>query len=120
VTGTVDHSGRALLRIRVRYPVSGAETELDAWIDTGFTGELVLPAQQVTRLGLPLGPAVRAGLADGSEVELDTHTCIVDWFGESKRIEAVSNRGQFPLLGVGRLLDRELSIDYRARTLSIS
>ena len=69
MTGTVDSSGRALLRLRMQHPISASETELDAWIDTAFTGELVLPLQQVVLLGFPLGPAVRAGLADGSEVE---------------------------------------------------
>jgi clan AA aspartic protease len=120
MTGTVDSSGRALLRIHVRHPVSKAETELDAWVDTGFTGELVLPLSQITSLGLPLGPAVRAGLADGSEIELDTYTCQLDWFGNWFRIEVVANQGQFPLLGVGLLLNRDLHIDYRAKTVSVS
>lgn len=43
MTGVVDQAGRALLRIRLRRPVAGTESELNAWIDTGFTGELVLP-----------------------------------------------------------------------------
>jgi len=119
VTGTVDGAGRALLRIRVRHPVSAVETELDAWIDTGFTGELVLSQKQVTPLNLPAGPAVRAGLADGSEVELDTHFCLLDWFGEWKGIEVVANQGQFALLGVGLLLGRDLHVSYRAGTLSV-
>jgi predicted aspartyl protease len=68
MTGEVDGSGRALLRVRLRHPTSNIETELDAWVDTGFTGELVVPQPQITALGLPLGPAIRARLADGSEV----------------------------------------------------
>ena len=119
MTGTVDNSRRAIIRIRLRHPNSGKETELDAWVDTGFTGELVLPQQQVVQLDLPLGPAVQAGLADGSEVQLDTHTCLVHWFGEWKRIEVVANQGRFALLGVGLLLERELTINYRSRELSV-
>src|SRR5437588_1184215 len=109
MNGTVDGSGRALLRIRIQHPVSAAETEIDAWVDTGFTGELVIPHQQVMSLNLPLGPAVRAGLADGSEVDLDTYTCHLDWLGQQKRIEVVANQGQSPLLGVGLLLDHRLT-----------
>ncbi len=45
MTGSVDGSGRALVRIRLKNPSDATETELDAWIDTGFTGELVLPQQ---------------------------------------------------------------------------
>jgi clan AA aspartic protease len=120
VTGLVDNSGRALLRIRLQHPVSAAEFELDAWIDTGFTGELVIPLQHVVQFSLPLGSAIRAGLADGSEVELNTYTCRLDWFGEWKQIEIIANAGQFPLLGVGLLLDRALHIDYPDKSLSIT
>ena len=120
MTGLVDNSGRALLRIRLRDPVSATEFELDSWIDTGFTGELVIPLQQVVRFNLPLGSAIRAGLADGSEVELNAYTCLLDWFGEWKQIEVIANEGQFPLLGVGLLLDHALYIDYPGKTLSVT
>ena len=93
MTGIVDNSGRALLRLRIKHPVDATEIELDVWIDTGFTGELVLPQPHVTALALPLGPAVKAALADGSEIQLDTYTCLFDWFGEWKRIEVIANQG---------------------------
>jgi clan AA aspartic protease len=120
MNGSVDTTGRALLRLHIRHPLGATEAELEVWIDTGFTGELVLPRKHVQTLGLPLGPAVTAALADGSEIQLDTYTCIVEWFSESKRVEVVANQGKFPLLGTGLLLDRELHIDYRARTLTVS
>ena len=41
MNGSVDDSGRALVRIRLKHPTDSTEAELDAWIDTGFTGELV-------------------------------------------------------------------------------
>ncbi len=119
MTGSVDGSGRALIRIRLKNPTDATETELDVWIDTGFTGELVLPQQNVASLGLPLGPSVMARLADGSDIHLDTYTCLLEWFDEWKRIEVVANQGQYPLLGVGLLLDRELHIDYRAKTITV-
>ena len=36
------------------------------------------------------------------------------------RLEIVANQGQYPLLGVGLLLDRDLHIDYRAKTVTIA
>jgi len=80
----------------------------------------VLPQSSVTSLGLPLGPAIKAGLADGSEVKLDTYLCQLDWFGKWRQIEVVANQGRFPLLGVGLLLDHDLHIDYRAKTIIVS
>jgi clan AA aspartic protease len=119
MTGRVDDAGRALVRIRLKNPTAATEVELDAWIDTGFTGELVLPQQTVTSLGLPLGPSVMARLADGSEIQLDAHTCLLEWFDEWKRIEVVANQGQHPLLGLGLLLDRELRINYRTKAVFV-
>lgn len=119
MNGNVDGSGRALVRIRLKNPADAAEAEMDAWIDTGFTGELVLSQHHVTSLGLPLGPSVMARLANGSDVQLDTYTCLLEWFGQWKRIEIVANQGNFPLLGVGLLCDRDLHIDYRAKTITI-
>ncbi len=73
MTGTVDSLGRALLRVRLQHPQSAGVVEMDAWIDTGFTGELVIPQQQIAALGLPLGPVVKAILADGSQIDLATY-----------------------------------------------
>jgi clan AA aspartic protease len=119
MTGVVDGSGRALLRVRLRHPTSFVETELDCWIDTGFTGELVVPQGPINALGLPLGPAIRARLADGSEVELETYLCLLEWFGIWKQIEVIANTGPYPLLGVGLLLGHELQIDYRSLVLTL-
>jgi clan AA aspartic protease len=119
MTGSVDGAGRALVRIRLKNPTAGMEAELDAWIDTGFTGELVLPQQTIASLGLPLGPSVMARLADGSDLQLDTHTCLLEWFDEWRRIEVVGNQGHYPLLGVGLLLDRDLRINYRTKEVIV-
>ena len=88
MNGSVDGAGRALVRIQLKNPSKASEAELDAWIDTGFTGELVLPQQIVSSLGLPLGPSIMARLADGSDIQLDTHTCFLKWFDEWRRIES--------------------------------
>jgi len=119
MNGEVDNSGRALIALRLRPSVDAEATPLAAWVDTAFTGELVIPRGMIEKLGLQQSAAVMAGLADGTQVVLDTYSCIVEWFGQDRRVEVVANEGQFPLLGVGLLRDRRLQIDYRSRTLSI-
>jgi hypothetical protein len=37
----IDHSGRALLKLSIRASDSSVGIDVDVWIDTGFTGELV-------------------------------------------------------------------------------
>jgi predicted aspartyl protease len=55
--------------------------EIEAWIDTGFTGELVLPQDQIAALGLPHSAVVTAELGDGSATMLEVYSCLIEWFG---------------------------------------
>jgi len=64
-------------------------------------------------------PAVLAGLADGTQVLLESYSCVIDWMDETRVVEVIENDGQFSLLGVGLLRDRRLEIDYRSRSLVI-
>jgi clan AA aspartic protease len=119
VNGNVDSAGRALVLLRVWSSEDAEPIELTVWIDTAFTGELVIPRERIEALGLPQSAAVLAGLADGRKVVLDSYSCLVDWFGEPRLVEVIANEGQFPLLGVGLLREHRLKIDYRSRTLVI-
>jgi len=119
MNGEVDTAGRAMIVLRVRRSGGGEATALPVWVDTAFTGELVIPRATIERLGLTQSAAVMAGLADGTRVVLQTYSCVVEWFDKERTVEVVENDGQFPLLGVGLLRERRLEIDYRRRTLSI-
>jgi clan AA aspartic protease len=116
----VDLAGRALVEISVRPPNSEQLRKLSAWVDTAFTGELVIPRREIERLDLTQSSAVVAGLADGNEVVLETFSCVVDWFGEERHVEAIESDSQYALLGTGLLRDHKLEVDYRLRTLVIS
>ena len=117
--GRVDSYGRALIAISIRPSDVAAAREIPAWIDTGFNGELVLPRQQIDDLKLASSGTLKAVLADGSEVALQRFSCLVDWFGEQREVEVIENDGQFPLLGVGLLADRDLRISYRNREVTV-
>jgi clan AA aspartic protease len=117
--GHVDRSGRALISIELFPTPDSVSSEVEAWIDTGFTGDLVLPQQQVETLRLEESGTVKAILADGSEVALMTYGCEIEWSGERRHLEVVANDGEFPLLGTGLLLGHELRINYRTGELTI-
>ena len=118
--GIVDDGGRALVSVHVRRLMDSISTAVDVWIDTGFTGELVLPATMIDMLGLQPSGSVDAILADGSQVGLNTYTCVIEWFGNSKTLEVIANDGECPLLGVGLLLGLQLRIDYRNLRLTLT
>ena len=93
---------------------------IEAWIDTGFTGDLVVPQKVIDALALLQSGTVDAVLADGSQIEVKTFTCHVNWFGEERRLEVVANDGDCPLLGVGLLRGLELRANYHTMNLELS
>lgn len=117
--GNVDTGGRSLLRVTLRPNPDKEESTIDVWVDTGFTGDLVLPQSVIESLGLTKSGSVDALLADGSQTVLNTFTCLIEWFGVQRTLEVIANEGVYPLLGVGLLLGLELRIDYRNFTLSL-
>ena len=93
--------------------------QIQAWIDTAFNGELVMPRSLIQTIGLTQSAAVEAILADGNPVMLESFSCVLAWFGEDRAVEVVANDGEFPLLGVGILLGHKLTVDYVSRIVSI-
>ncbi len=117
--GLVDSAGRALIKVELRKSVESESTSIEVWIDTGFTGDMVVPATSIERLGLEPSGSVEAILADGSQITLNTYTCLIDWFGTIRTLEIIANDGEYPLLGVGLLIGLELRVDYRNLLLSL-
>ncbi len=119
MNGRVDAGGRGLVRITVKATAQSLPMQSEAWIDTGFTGDLVLPQATISSLNLPQSGTVGAELGDGSVTVMNTYTCLIDWFGKEEQIQVISNNGQYPLLGVGLLCDHKLTVDYPSQLLSI-
>jgi clan AA aspartic protease len=110
--GNVDSGGRSLLSVTLRSGRGQAEMGIEVWIDTGFTGDLVVPQSVIDALGLVKSGSIDAVLADGSQTVLNTFSCVIDWFGVQRTLEVIANEGSYPLLGVGLLLGLELRVDY--------
>lgn len=120
MTGRLDGNGRALLRVPVAATAGGPRTDIEAWVDTAFTGGLTMPRAMAAGLGLAAGVSGIALLADGSQVTLDSFACYVDWFGSTDRVQAVATDAAYPLLGTELLAGRRLVIDYTAGTVELT
>jgi clan AA aspartic protease len=118
--GEVDAAGRALLDLALKPAPEAEDQVITAWIDTGFTGDLVLPLSIIEQLALPFSGAVEAILADGSKVNLKVYVCFIQWFNDLLELEVVANDGACPLLGIGLLRERDLRINYRSRTITVT
>ena len=98
---------QAIIHVEVRGE-SGWE-EVEAAIDTGFSGFLALPASIVARLDLEPRSETQIRLADGSDVSLRVHRAVVLWNREERTIE-VLQADSGPLLGMALLHGSEVKM----------
>ena len=108
ITGSVTADREAVIRLKVRGP-QGQEQEIEAVIDTGFTGFLTLPPALIASLGLPWRGFGEAVLGDGSLHTFDVYRASVDWDGQERTIEADAADTE-PLVGMGLIYGYELRI----------
>ncbi len=111
IQGEVNDAYEAVISLTVQGPL-GQATEVEAVIDTGFTGFLSLPTALVTELGLPFLTNESAMLADGSLVRFNVHDVTTLWDGQAKRVYA-HIADATPLVGMRMLDEHDLSIQVR-------
>jgi clan AA aspartic protease len=87
----------------------GREREVEAIVDTGYTGSLTLPSEVVFDLDLPYRRRGSAILADGSESLFNIHEASIAWAGRRHRI-SIDVTESDPLLGMELLHGNELAI----------
>lgn len=108
ISGVVNARREAVVRLRLRGP-SGAEADLDAVIDTGFSASLTLPTATVAALNLARQSVSRAVLADGSVRRFGVYAAEVEWGGTWRSV-LVSAVGNEVLVGMKLLADHELRV----------
>jgi len=108
IRGIVNVRREAIVPLQVRGP-GGAERDVDAVVDSGFTASLTLPATVVATLGLARQSGGGAVLADGSVRQFDIYAAEVAWRGGWRPV-LVSGVGDEVLLGMRLLAGHELRI----------
>ena len=111
IEGFVSADLEAVVRISLLAP-DGQTTEVDAVIDTGYSGFLTLPPSLVTELDLPYVFSGRATLTDNTEVSFSVYSVTVIWDSKPLRVEADAV-GSAPLVGMAMLDNHNLSIQVR-------
>ncbi len=107
IRGTVSYR-RAYVKL-VIFGADDREHEIEAVVDTGFTGVLTLPPGIVTAMALPyLGPQP-ATLANGGWVMTSLHEVRLLWNDEERDLEVMAMEGE-PLVGMTLLDGCEIRI----------
>jgi clan AA aspartic protease len=108
IQGVVNARLEATIRLRVRAS-DGSELDVEAVVDSGFTGSLTLPAAAITALDLAHQSGGRAVLADGSVQQVDVYAAEVDWDGSWRSVLVVELGGE-ALVGMRLLVGHELRV----------
>ena len=109
IQGSVNAAYEAVVTLAVRGP-AGQTREIDAVIDTGFTGFLTWPPALVSELGLPFVTRGRATLANGSEDFFDIYEVAVLWESQLRYVLADA-ADTTPLLGMALLDSHSLYVE---------
>lgn len=105
ILGKVNANREATLWLQVRGP-AGQVQEIEAVIDTGFNGFLLLPSEVVAILGLVPLTHGRAVLANGREDVFAIYEVTVVWDGQPLIVEAGGLEAT--LVGMSLLYGKEL------------
>jgi|SRR5439155_12111739 len=103
--------GRIALKVK---GLRGQEHEVEAIIDTGYTGSLTLPPALIQALGLRWQTVDRVRLADGSPCIFDVFKAKVMWDGKVRQI-LVDEADTDSLVGMRLLRGHELKMQIRPR-----
>lgn len=111
ITGVVkSDEGRICITVQ---GLQGRVQEVEAVIDTGYTGSLTLPPAEIAALGLRWRSVDRGTLADGSECLFDVYEATVGWDGKPRRV-LVDEAETDPLVGMTLLSGYELKMQVRS------
>ncbi len=109
IQGAVNAAYEAVVSLSLQ-GLAGPTRDIEAVVDTGYSGFLTLPIALVADLGLPFAYVGQAFLANDTEVSFDVHYVTVLWDGQPRDIKADAT-GSTPLVGMLMLDRHDLNIE---------
>jgi clan AA aspartic protease len=103
----------ALIRLTIR-GFRGLQQEIEAVVDSGYTGWLTLPSTVIAALNLHWQSFGSGILADGSVSTFDVYQAKVVWDGHLRRV-FVDEFDATPLVGMALLRGYEYKMQVRAQ-----
>ena len=108
ISGVVNVKFEATIRLSVNN-AHGQAQQIEAILDTGFSGSLTLPSTTLHSLGLPWRTRGSVVLANGTVDQCDIYTATVMWDGRWRNI-LVEEADTEPLVGMALLRGHTLSV----------
>ena len=110
IVGTVGSLRRPAIVIEVR-DRAGQTRSTEAYVDTGFSGDLTLPKAAIEILGLSPNDAVNVQIGDGAYTTFTTYQVTTLWRDVPREITVLESE-IWPVIGIGLLWQCNLSIDF--------
>ena len=89
-------------------------------VDTGFSGGLMLPAETLGRLGIPIIGKERFELVSGQFLVASLALTEIQWLCEERALRVVVSEGYDSLIGTELLDGNRLVINYAANTVELT
>jgi clan AA aspartic protease len=94
-------------------------SEVEALIDTGFNGALLLPLETINGLGLERIGWVDYAMADGSVVQTGVFSARVKWLDKEQDAAVVATESDFALIGMELLAGARTLLEPASRIIEI-
>ena len=117
LVGIVNSRRDAIVPLTIRGPAG--EAHVDAIVDTGFSGFLLLPSVLIEQLALLRLGTTSTTLADGTQRPMYVYTVAVSWLDEIRTGPALAGPTGEVLLGTTLLANSRLTVDYPEQIITI-
>lgn len=74
--------------------------EIEALIDTGFSGSILLPLEEVIKLKLKSEGFTDCILGNGRKERMEVFKAELNWFEDKKPVKVISSELDLPLIGM--------------------
>ena len=99
ITGSINPIRQATLPLSIKDETSGQFVDFNMVVDTGFSGDVQLPIDDIIRLNLPFVDRGYSQLADGRMAGSDVYGATVLWFGNSVLVNVIAAESPILLIG---------------------
>ena len=98
-TGKINLTGQPTVPIIVLNPIRQQFIAFNPIVDTGFSGDLQLPVDDIARLDLTATEKIKTQLADGQVVEADVYSATALWMENPITIDIIASERNIQLIG---------------------
>jgi clan AA aspartic protease len=110
ISGIVNEKREAIITLAIYGNKEQKLISLKATIDTGFTGDLILPKKTILQLGLSVLGRQDTTLGDGTITQVSMYHGVIIWDGSKKSIDVCSAKNGI-LVGMGLLDGYRLELE---------